>query len=314
MRGIFSVLAAAATFVGVVLAQPGPGTVTGDTRAHDPTLCRDTSGRYFLFSTAPGIEIRTSTDRIAWTLLGKVFPNGSATWTDTFTGTRDGNLWAPECLYLNGVFHLWYAASSFGSSRSAIFYARSNTGQPGSFSNQGIVHETNANSNYNAIDPDVFVDGNTWVMTFGSFWSGLKSINLNPSTGKPSSTTLTSVASRPNNSGAVEAPALIKQGSFHYLFTSWDSCCQGTGSTYNIRVGRSSSGPRGPFVDKNGVSLMNGGGTLVLQKHGNIVGPGGADVIFDTDGPLLVYHYYTSSGHFLGINRLSFDGGWPAVV
>lgn len=40
-------------------------------------------------------------------------------------------------------------------------------------------------------------------------------------------------------SGAVEAPVIVKNGSYYYLFTSWDICCAGTSSTYNIRVGRS---------------------------------------------------------------------------
>jgi arabinan endo-1,5-alpha-L-arabinosidase len=89
-------------------AQVGPGVVTGNTAVHDPTMCKDASGRYFVFcefmrgmlylvvliaiirvATAPGIEIRTSTDRTAWTLVGKVWPNG-APWTDQYTGTSNG--------------------------------------------------------------------------------------------------------------------------------------------------------------------------------------------------------------------------------
>lgn len=99
-------------------------------------------------ATAPGIGIRTSTDRSAWTFAGLVWPNG-ASWTDQYTGTSNGqvtpyieiinntqllihrNLWAPACYYSNGVFlvsflgkrssvvlirhQLYYAASSFGS-------------------------------------------------------------------------------------------------------------------------------------------------------------------------------------------------------
>ena len=45
----------------------------------------------------------------------------------------------------------------------------------------------------------------------------------------------------------------------------------------------------GPFVDKDGVALTSGGGTLVLETHGSIVGPGGQDIMSDVDGVLLVY-------------------------
>lgn len=86
----------------------GPGVVTGNTAVHDPTMCKDSAGKYFVFcestpiqfkeyktkenlATSPGIEIRTSTDRTAWTLVGKVWPNG-ASWTDAYTGTSNGSV------------------------------------------------------------------------------------------------------------------------------------------------------------------------------------------------------------------------------
>jgi beta-xylosidase len=136
-----------------------------------------------------------------------------------------------------------------------------------------------------------------------------------------------SIASRPSAGGALEASSIYKNGNFWYLFVSWDRCCSGTSSTYNIRVGRSSS-VTGPFVDQNNVALTNGGGTLVLATRGNVIGPGGQDVYTDSDGPILVFRglffefpgssfakfpidYYTSSGQKLGINRLSFSSGWP---
>ena len=63
-------------------------------------------------------------------------------------------------------------------------------------------------------------------------------VSLDPSTGKPNSSSLTSLAQRTANNGAIEASAVWKAGNFYYLFTSWDNCCEGLNSTYNIRVGR----------------------------------------------------------------------------
>ncbi|KAH0586150.1 hypothetical protein H2248_007415 [Termitomyces sp. 'cryptogamus'] len=139
-------------FAVVGRAVVGPGVVTGDISVHDPTMCKDDSGTYFIFSTAPGIEIRTSTDRTRWTLIGRVWPNG-ASWTDAYTGTSNGNLWAPDCTYKNGEFYLYYSASSFGSQNSAIFFAKSSIGLPGSWENEGLVTSTSSSNNYNAIDP-----------------------------------------------------------------------------------------------------------------------------------------------------------------
>ena len=74
---------------GVSSAVVGPGVVTGDTSVHDPTMCKDNSGKYFVFSTGVGLEIRTSTDRTAWTFEGLVWPDG-ASWTDEYTETSNG--------------------------------------------------------------------------------------------------------------------------------------------------------------------------------------------------------------------------------
>lgn len=76
---------------GLSSAYVGPGVVTGDTSVHDPTICKDDSGKYFVFSTGTGLEIRTSTDRTAWTYEGLVWPDG-ASWTDEYTDTSNGSV------------------------------------------------------------------------------------------------------------------------------------------------------------------------------------------------------------------------------
>ncbi|KAF7768127.1 CAZyme family GH43 [Agaricus bisporus var. burnettii] len=310
MRSLFAL--ALLSFASLGYAVVGPGVVTGNTAVHDPTMCKDNSGKYFVFSTGTGIEIRTSTDRTAWTFAGRVWPNG-APWTDKYTLTSNGAIWAPDCTYINGQFWLYYSASSFGSQNSAIFLAKSSTGAPGSWSHEGMVTSSSPSNNYNAIDPNLLIDGGRWFLSLGSFWTGIKSMNINPSNGFLADTRVTALSQRTANSGAIEASVIFKFNNSYYLFTSWDNCCRGTSSTYNIRVGRSNS-PTGDFVDQNGVALTNGGGTLVLGSHDNIVGPGGQDIMLDGDGPILIYHYYTPSGSFLGINRLDFSSGWPVVV
>ncbi|KAG5724148.1 Arabinan endo-1,5-alpha-L-arabinosidase, partial [Termitomyces sp. T112] len=127
----------------------------------------------------------------------------------------------------------------FGSQNSAIFFAKSSTGLPGSWENEGLVTSTSSSNNYNAIDPNLYIEGNNWYLSLGSFWTGIKLMTLSSSTGKPTSTSVTSLAQRTANSGAIEASVIYKFGNYYYLFSSWDTCCQGTSSTYNIRVGRS---------------------------------------------------------------------------
>ncbi len=240
-----------------------------------------------------------------------MFPDG-APWTSTYTnGSRD--LWAPDLTYRNGTYYLYYSASTFGSNRSAIFLATSTTGAAGSWTNRGLVIETRTSDTYNAIDPNLFVDSDgKWWLSFGSFWSGIKLIQLNPSTGLRTDSTLRSVAGR--NGGAIEAPVIVKRGSYYYLWTSFDRCCAGASSTYRVMVGRSTS-VTGPYTDRNGVALNSGGGTQVLAGHGSIHGPGHQAVLADSDGDVLVYHYYADNGtSLLGINLLGYDSaGWPFV-
>jgi arabinan endo-1,5-alpha-L-arabinosidase len=64
---------------------------------------------------------------------------------------------------------------------------------------------------------------------------------LSSSSGKPTSTAVKSLAQRTADNGAIEAGYMFNYNGYYYLFTSWDICCQGTSSTYNIRVVRSSS-------------------------------------------------------------------------
>ena len=290
---------------------PRPGAVSGTTGTHDPTMVKTPAGGYLVAQTGDNIPLTTSTDRTAFRAAGVVFPNG-APWTTAYTG-GSRNLWAPDISYHNGRYYLYYSASTFGSNRSAIFLATSPTGASGSWTDRGLVIESRTSDNFNAIDPNLVVDASgRWFLSFGSFWSGIKMIGLDPSTAKRSDSSLLSISGR--NGGATEAPVIVRHGSYYYQWVSFDRCCQGAASTYRIMVGRSTSAA-GPFTDRNGVAMTAGGGTQVLARHGSIHGPGHQAVLADTDADVLVYHYYADNGRsLLGINLIGYDAaGWPFV-
>ena len=69
--------------------------------------------------------------------------------------------------------------------------------------------------------------GDAWYLSFGSFWSGIKLVQLDPSTGMISNATLTSLAKRTADGGAEEASVVYQHGDNFYLFVSWDHCCNG---------------------------------------------------------------------------------------
>jgi arabinan endo-1,5-alpha-L-arabinosidase len=322
--------AVAAVVVGVITvstlgasaaAYPNPGKVTGAiTGVHDPSMVKAADGTYMLYSTDDNLEIRTSKDRINWTRAGSVWPNG-APWTYDFTPASTRKyLWAPDISFHNGKYYLYYAASTLGKKKSAIFLATSTSGKAGTWTNLGIVIQTKQTDNYNAIDPNLIVDASgRWWMSFGSWSTGIKMIRIDPATGKQyaADKKLYALAQRVTGSQAIEAPYIVQHGSYYYLFTSWDRCCAGTKSNYKIMVGRSKS-ITGPYVDKTGRALTNTGGSEVLSTHGTIYGPGHEAVLHDNDGDILIYHYYYSDATpltgKLGINLLGYDSaGWPYV-
>ncbi|RSL44962.1 hypothetical protein CEP54_014465 [Fusarium duplospermum] len=309
---VSGVLAVSSMVAGANAAYPNPGVVTGSTGVHDPTVVKTPGGSYIMAHTGDNVALKTSSDRTAWRDAGAVFPNG-APWTTTYT-KGELNLWAPDISYHNGKYYLYYSASSFGSRNSAIFLATSTTGASGSWTNQGVIISSSDSNDYNAIDPNLIIDASgKWWLSFGSFWTGIKMIQIDPSTGKRTGSNFVSLAKRTDADGAVEAPFITRRGNYYYLWVSFDRCCNGAASTYRIMVGRSTS-ITGPFVDKSGKNLMQGGGTEVLASHGSIHGPGHNAVFTDNDADVLVYHYYNNAGDSkLGINLIRYESDWPVV-
>src|SRR5439155_4965930 len=145
---------------------------------------------------------------------------------------------------------------------------------------QGLVFASTKQDDFNAIDPNLAVDANSdhW-MSFGSFWSGIKMRKLDAKTGKLATddTTLYSLASRPRSAevkAEIEAPFLVRNGNYYYLFVSHDRCCRGAQSTYKIVVGRADR-ITGPYADKSGKPMMDGGATLLMEGNERWRGPGG---------------------------------------
>jgi arabinan endo-1,5-alpha-L-arabinosidase len=306
--------------LGAGVAYPEPGPQVGTRHVHDPEIARE-GGQYYVFSTNDGVPIRRSADLMSWTFLGRVFPNQVPAWA---AGAVPGveAPWAPAVAHFNGRYHLYYSLSTFGSPRSAIGLTTNATLDPAAASyaweDRGKVLESTSASNYNAIDPAVIADaqGGLWL-AWGSWWDGIKLRALDPQTGLLSTVNQTtySLASRPIEK-AIEGAYLIRRGQYYYLFVSFDNCCQGAASTYNVRVGRSAA-VTGPYVDRAGASLLTGGGTLVLDGYGRARGPGHASVLALGEEHLLVHHYYDSSDAgtpHLQVRPLVWDdAGWPVA-
>ena len=147
-------------------------------------------------------------------------------------------------------------------------------------------------------------------MTWGNWQTGIDLLQLNPSNGKPLNSSRWDLVP-----GQVEAPYLHKDGSFYYLFFQRGLCCQGVNSGYTTMVARSSS-VTGPYLDKNGVSVLTGGsgaGSVFLpNRDGRYIGPGHVGY---GEGRL-TYHFYDGQDNGapkLRVTTMSFVNGWPVA-
>jgi arabinan endo-1,5-alpha-L-arabinosidase len=281
--------------------------LSGNLVTHDPTIIYE-NGTWFLMQTGPGIYGKYSSDGLYWNPLPSVFPNGLSWWKNYVPNQAGIDVWAPDLKYFNGRVWLYYSISTFGSKVSAIGLASATSVGAGSWRDDGMVIRTTNANDYNAIDPDLVIDknGNPWL-TFGSWNSGIKLVRLNPNTMKPSGMNH-SIASR---SGGIEAPTIIYRKGYYYLFTSIGKCCDGTNSTYKIVYGRSAN-IAGPYVDKNGTNMMNGGGTVLDGGNSQWVGPGGQDIGNTNVIARHAYDAFDNGTPKLLMSTLNWDSsGWP---
>lgn len=296
---------------------------------HDPVVAKQ-GDTYYLFCTGPGITSFTSKDLKTWKQAAPVFAESPA-WTKDVAPGFNGHIWAPDITLHNGTYYLYYSVSAFGKNTSAIGLVTNATLNPNDnnykWEDQGIVIQSAPNRDlWNAIDPNLIFDENgTGWLAFGSFWSGLKMVKLNddlktvaqPQEWYP-------IASRDRSpdipdadagDAAIEGPFIFKKGDYYYLFLSWDYCCRGEESTYKLVVGRSKS-VTGPYVDKEGVALAKGGGSLVIEGNKNWYGVG-HNSVFTFDGKDYTFmHGYDASDRALPkliVKEITWVNDWPTV-
>lgn len=342
----FPLLLAALLAPGLVLwAQvPPPVTTNGpvtDVPVHDPVMIRE-GGTYYLFATGLGVAVWSSPDRVHWVREKPVFATPPA-WAVAAVPTFKGHIWAPDISYHAGRYYLYYSISAFGKNTSCIGVATNVTLDPRDprfkWEDHGkVIQSVPGVTNWNAIDPNIIIgEDDTPYMSFGSFWEGLKLVKLTPDRlglaepidrlptiasrqADPKAPNPPAPAGNPVDAGgnAIEAPFIFEQGEFFYLFASIDYCCRGEKSTYKMIVGRAKS-VAGPYLDRTGIPLAQGGGTILLTGNAKWYGVGHNAVCTFDGTDYLVFHGYDASDpkgrSKLRIAPLRWDAdGWPVVA
>lgn len=325
-------------------AQAGPGTYTNpvsrdfaDTFA-DPAVIRAKDGYWYAYGTTDPlregegtrhiIPTARSADLVNWTYVGDAFTESTLPdWA-----APDAALWAPDIRYLDGTYYLYYVVTQTDvtdePNDNAIGVATSDS-PTGPWEDSGgpvVGPRRGAGASGDFLwtfDPSEFTDlDGTRYLYYGSYYGGIFVTELSrDGTRAVGAPTQVAIDNR------YEGAYVIRHGRWYYLFASEANCCAGPTTGYTVFAGRSAS-PRGPFTDRDGISLRTSrvGGTIVVTPNGNRwVGTGHNAVVTDLAGQdWLVYHAIDRADPFLdepfGINerpmlldRLDWVDGWPTV-
>lgn len=275
----------------------------------DPSVIRSENGVFYLYSTEsstfPNIPIFKSMDLVNWYFVGTAFSD------ETRPTSFDGNLWAPDINYINGKYVLYYSMSRWGGEWDCGIGVAVADNPWGPFIEHAKLFDSRQIDVQNSIDPFFITDQGENYLFWGSH-HGIYGILLSED-----GLSIKEGAEKFQIAGkGGEGTYIHKHDEYFFLFQSVGSCCSGLSSTYNIRVGKSKS-IRGPFVDRQNKSMMEGIGTLLIQGNALAVGTGhNAEIITDDEGvDWLLYHGYLRSSPDLGrlvfLDKISWDNGWP---
>jgi len=301
----------------------------------DPAVIRGADGYWYAYGTSDPllagqtehrlIPILRSTDLVNWTYVGDAFTPASR----PAYATATAGLWAPDIRYYGGQYVLYYTVTDTtlnegDDSAIGVATAPTPTG-PWTAAPAPIVPPRPAPGGgfLWTFDPAGLTDaqGNRWLY-YGSYFGGIYVSALSAD-----GLSITGSATQVTIDNRYEGAYVVYRKGWYYLFASAANCCAGPTTGYSVFAGRSKS-PTGPFVDRDGVSLLASrvGGTPVIQPNGNRwIGTGHNAVVTDVKGQdWFVYHAIDRNVPYLneafGINRrpmlidpLDWVGGWPTV-
>ena len=332
------------------------GFQTDSLMVHDPVMAYE-DGTYYLLSTGMGLNWATSKDRRTWTVQPTPFIERMPEWTrDSVPGFR-GHTWAPDILRWKNRWWLTYSCSTFGRNTSAIGLMSADR-LSGPWKDEGCLVASRAKRDeWNAIDPCLIVDESDQLwMTWGSFWDGIQIARLDNRTisqldnsqldnsqftihnsqlsnrqivqlsnqktiarryARGKETKEPNPTSKYAGPNAIEAPFIMKHDGYYYLFVSWDYCCRGALSNYRVVVGRSCT-VDGPYVDRDGKAMVDGGGTLVIEGDKQEFDAAGHCAAYNMNGEdIFICHGYSvalDGASLLIQKRIQWTpDGWPVV-
>jgi len=283
-----------------LLTSPTLG-LDGQIGIHDPSTVVQCDGKYYTYGTG----------------------GSSLVSSDGWTWTRGANLprrgLAPDVIHIGDRFYVYIAANIGAQPKAAVNMIWSKTLDPASsdykWEEGGVVASSDGVEESNAIDPGVFLDpatGRLWLV-YGSYFGFIRQVELDPKTGK---------RLHPNETPRdlainCEASDMMYHDGWYYLLATHGSCCRGSDSGYNIRVGRSRK-VTGPFLDAEGIDMIQGGGKLFIGSESRKIGPGHFGLMDLGNGVEKFSLHWEADldrggASVLDIRPLHWKDGWPVA-
>lgn len=330
MKKIFTYLAAALMAMPMAAQQKTYKNPVYGSDFPDPTVQRAKDGTFYSYAT--GCKCKKSTNLVTWENVSGVISR--PTWNDSTYVDADGNskkdnysLWAADVSYVDGKYVCYYASALWGNgTRTGIGVAVGDT--PTKFTDRGKVFRSTEIGVKNSIDPCYVEEFDKKYLVWGSFHDicmveltddALAVKDFSPLS-QPSSGSWTRHKGVVKLAGgAFEGAMIYKRDKYYYLFCSVGSCCEGENSTYRTVVGRATN-LTGPYVNKQGGSMVNNNYTTIISGNDRWKGPGhNSEIITDDNGDdWLLYHSYDKnngcSGRLMLLDKITWTSdGWPVI-
>ncbi|HXB72507.1 MAG TPA: family 43 glycosylhydrolase [Candidatus Acidoferrales bacterium] len=290
-----AILATALVLGSIALALDGQAGI------HDPSTIALCNGKFYTYGTGGGSLVSDD----GWT------------WRRGTTLPRRGL--APDVIHIGDRYYIYVAANIGAQPKAAVNMIWSKTLDPDSpdykWEEGGVVASSDGVEDSNAIDPGVFLDPNDdrlWLV-YGSYFGYIRLVELDPKTGKRKDPN-----DKPRDLAInCEASDMIYHDGWYYLLATHGSCCRGADSGYNIRMGRAKK-VTGPFLDQEGIGMIQGGGKLFVGSGGRVIGPGHFGLLDLGDGVQKFSMHWEADldrggASVLDIRPLLWKDGWPVA-
>ena len=275
----------------------------------DPTLVKADDGSFYLYATEDirNMPIYRSADLVNWEFVGTAFTDATRP-----TFEPKGGLWAPDISIINGKYVLYYSMSVWGGEWTCGIGVATADKPEGPFTDHGKLFRSNEIDVQNSIDPFYIEEEGKKYLFWGSF-RGIYAIELSDD-----GLSLKPEAEKQQIAGtAYEGVYIHKRNGYYYMFASIGSCCEGLNSTYTTVVGRSRD-LFGPYLDKQGQSMMENHHEMVIGKNEQFVGTGhNSEIVQDAKGQdWILYHAVSVAnpkGRVLMLDQVRWENNWPTI-